>query len=200
MAPVTNLGVPGRKSRPMRSPTSSPWPGATLKPTGLSFEPRRGWNPRWRKLPTLLPHATAVARVMAFGYGLNQVTKDTEGEIYIPSPHRRSHPNGLRSWHTDHATACEGDRFGCAKLGERTDKPGHPPVTRNPVRRSAHVIWDWAAGPTCQWDGWSAGKVGCVEELAKWAEMKACSPGEFFFFFCFYFLFSPLFHQFKFKS
>jgi hypothetical protein len=35
-------------------------------------------------------------------------------------------------------------------------------------------------------------EVGCVEELAKWAEMKACSPGEFFsfsffllFFFCF---------------
>ena len=43
-------------------------------------------------------------------------------------------------------------------------------------------------------------EVGCVEELAKWAKMKACSPGEFFFFFCFYFLFSPLFHQFKFKS
>jgi hypothetical protein len=46
-------------------------------------------------------------------------------------------------------------------------------------------------------------EVGCVEELAKWAEMKACSPGEFFsfsFFLLFFFLFSPLFHQSKFKS
>jgi hypothetical protein len=31
------------------------------------------------------------------GYGLNPVAKDTEGEIYIPSPHRRTHPNGLWS-------------------------------------------------------------------------------------------------------
>ena len=40
-------------------------------------------------------------------------------------------------------------------------------------------------------------EVGCVEELAKWAEMKACSPGEFFSFsfFYYFFLFSPLFHQ-----
>jgi hypothetical protein len=46
---------------------------------------------------TLLSHATAVANVMVLGYGLNPVAKDTEGEIYIPSPHRRTHPNGLWS-------------------------------------------------------------------------------------------------------
>jgi hypothetical protein len=110
MAPVANPGVPGCKSRLLRSPTSSSRPGATLKPTGLSFEPRRGWNPRRRKLPTLLPHATTVANVMAFGYGLNPVAKDTEREIYIPSPHRRTHPNGLRSWRAELAasgSACQ---------------------------------------------------------------------------------------------
>jgi hypothetical protein len=35
--------------------------------------------------------------------------------------------------------------------------------------------------------------LGCVEELAKWAEMKACGPGEFYLFLLFLFSFFPFY-------
>jgi hypothetical protein len=191
MAPVTNPGVPGRKSRPMRSPTSSPRPGATLKPTGLSFEPRRGWNPRWRKLPTLLPHATAVARVMAFGYGLNQVTKDTKGEIYIPSPHRRSHPNGLRSWRVDHATACEGDGFSCAKLGKdwQTEPPSSDPQPGEAIRARDMRL---GSGPHVSVRWLERGKGGLCGRVGQMGRNEGLQPRWVFLFLLFLFSVFPI--------